>query len=247
MADSRTARPSVDPRKAAATSRGKRRRSLLRALLLTIAIIGLFIVLAGGWAWWAFHASPAFYAEVKDIDTTRAAAEGDELERRVLEARNVARRPGAWSMTLTEDQLNSWFAINLPKEFPDALPREVSEPRVSIESDRVLMGCRYREGSIDTILSLDVRLYLTDEPRVVAAQLRSVRAGRLPIPPTKILEPLAAATRRGNSPVRWIQEGGDPVALWTMPEKMPELGNRKVVLEKIELSDGKVVLSGRSE
>jgi len=213
------------------------------ALLLIVAVLALI----GAGAWWSSRLTPAFYAKVVERDASRPANEGDELERRLLETRNSARRVGQWRMVVTEDQINSWFTNNLPREFPDAMPDEISAPRVAITPDRFQVGCRYRSGSIDTIVSLDLKLYLTDEPRVVAAQLRSVRAGRLPIPPTQVLQPLADAARRGNAPLRWLQAGGDPVALWTLPERPADLGGKRLLLEQLELADGQLILRGRSE
>lgn len=102
---------------------------------------------------------------------------------------------GQWRMVLTEDQINGWFTNNLPREFPDAMPDEIDDPRVAITPDRFQAACRYKSGALETVLSLDLKLYLTDEPRVVAAQLQSVRAGVLPIPPTKVLQPLADAAQ----------------------------------------------------
>lgn len=215
-------------------------------MLALSLLIALVLLLTVG-AWWSSRQIPAFYAHALERDASRPMGEGDELERRLLETRNSARRAGQWRMVLTEDQINGWFTNNLPREFPDAMPDEIDDPRVAITPDRFQAACRYKSGALETVLSLDLKLYLTDEPRVVAAQLQSVRAGVLPIPPTKVLQPLADAARRGSAPLRWVQTGGDPVALWTLPERPADLGGKRLILEHLELGDGQLVLRGRSE
>ncbi|MFO0870029.1 MAG: hypothetical protein U0935_13945 [Pirellulales bacterium] len=218
-----------------------------RRLLLAGGLLLLLIVLAGTGLWWSTRSPPQFYAEARQRDTARQAAEGDEFERRVLDTRNATRHAGDWTLVVTEEQLNAWLVHQLPREFPAALPDEFSDPRVSLTPDHLRIGVRYRSGAIDTILSLDVQLYLTEESRTVAAQLRSVRAGKLPLPPSRVLPALSAAARQLDLPLRWSQDGGDPVALWTFPERPAELRGRRLHLDRLELTAGQLVLRGRCE
>lgn len=222
-------------------------RRLLRVIgYLLIAVIA--IVLIGGYASWrAASQVPDFYAAAKRADPVRDAEQAEQLERQVLELRNTARQKGEWQTTWTAEQINAWLATELPAQFPHLLPEGFSDPRVQVTPDHLQWGCRFQKDKLDTILWLDVTLFLTDETNVLACQVRKVRAGLLPVPASQVTAEVERLARRADMPVKWDQAGGDPIALIRLPSQIADLGDRKVVFERLELRDGEIVFGGRSE
>lgn len=222
-------------------------RRLLRILgYLFIAVIA--IVLIGGFASWrAAQQVPEFYAAARRADPMRDAAQAEQLERQVLELRNTARQKGEWQTTWTAEQINAWLATELPAQFPHLLPGGFSDPRVQVTPDHLQWGCRFKTDKLDTILWLDVSLFLTEETNVLACQIRKVRAGLLPVPVSQLTEEVERLARRADVPVRWDQTGSDPIALIRLPSHIADLGDRTVVFERLELRDGEIVFGGRSE
>ena len=43
---------------------------------------------------------------------------------------NHLRRMGGWEAHFTDQQVNGWLAVDVPKNHPDLLPPEISHPRV---------------------------------------------------------------------------------------------------------------------
>ena len=232
----------ADPR-----GRARRQRRWWQWLAVISAITSLLVLSVAAWLWWLSRQPPPFYARAVMADAQRPIAEGDEFERRVLAARNAARRRGGWRLELTEDQINSWLAERLPKAFPNALPDSFADPRVAIADGALELGGRYRSGQIDAVVSFELAVKVEDEPNVLSVRVIAVRLGQAPAPAAPLVELAADAARRANLPLRWTQAGREPIARLTLPDKTEALGNRRVLLESVGLLPGRMILEGRTE
>lgn len=216
--------------------------------LLTILAVALVVLAAAGGililgAYQASRHVPDFYEEVLVVDADRASEEADHLEREVFDLHNQAREEGNWEARFTDQQVNAWLAVDLPEKFPRALPRGVSDPRVAIDPQGAVVACRYQKGSLRSVLSLRVEVYLTDEPNVVAFRIRKARAGALPVPLARVLTTITRVAQKLELPLRWAQTDGDPVALVTVPDRHPALDGR-LTLQQVQLSEGQIKVAG---
>jgi hypothetical protein len=169
----------------------------------------------------------------------------DEMLERACTLQNNLRKPGKWSVRFTAAQINGWLAVDREKNHPGLLPPFFTDPRVAIESGRITSACRYEEGMISTVLSLTVEPYVP-EKNVIAVRLVSARAGRLPLPLGRLLDGLSDTAKNAELNLQWQQAGGDPVALFTLPQ--PDDGDGlSVTIENIRLDNGEIVVSGVTE
>lgn len=208
------------------------------------------VVVVAGLLFVAYRASqhqPAFYQHALQMTPERQAKAGDELEKQVLDLRNDARHDGQWQAVFTDEQINGWLAVDLPEKFPDTLPAEIVDPRVAIDPEQAQVAYRYQGGQISTVVSVAVKVHLTDETNVLAVRIRKVRAGALPLPVTRWLDQIAEAAAAGGIRLRWVQEGGDPVALVTVPLQYEEIKNHLLRLETVELREGEIFLAGTTQ
>ena len=188
---------------------------------------------------------PDFYEQAlaqQEIEQDRA---GDEFEKQVLDLHNDVRKDHVWRAVFTDEQVNGWLATDLIEKFPRILPYGVSDPRVVINKDKIRLACRYIGHSLNSVVSVDLEVYVTDEPNVVAIQILRVRSGALPLPVSQVLSAISTAARRARVKLSWAQDG-TPVALVTVPTERPEL-NRLMLLDSIELREGEVELIGRTQ
>lgn len=218
---------------------------IFRWVCAGLASLGVVVSVGTYTAYRASQSVPEFYQAALEIESFVADEAGDELEHRVLEFQNELSAGEAWSLKLSETQINGWLAQDLPQKFPKLLPKEVKEPRVALDDGQALVACRIETSKLAAVLSLGVSAYLTEEPNVVAIRISKVRAGRLPVPLGDTLEKISDSARRSGIEVRWGQEDGDPVALVTLPTENPDL-REGVLLETLAISDEEVSLSGRS-
>ena len=206
------------------------------------------LLLAGAAAVVVYRAAghvPEFYREAVAVEPAKQQAASEVMIKRAAELASDVQKPGTWQATFTAEQVNGWLAVDLVKNHADMIPGTISDPRVAITPDAVTVACRYREGRINTVLSLAVDVYL-EKPNVVALRVRRARAGTLPLPLDNVLKQIARATDRLEWRIDWRQADGDPVALVTIPS--PRDKHRRVVqLQTLRLGNGEIFVAGTTK
>lgn len=215
----------------------------LAALLVLGAVVSTFV------SWWALQRTrvvPDFYAQAalrmpEDLDSVIASLEQD-----VVQLQGDAARLGSWCAAFTDEQVNAWLVQQLPREFPNLLPRGVTDPRIVIEDGRVYAAARYKNQHIDTVVSFEVKAALTEQANVVAVQITNLRAGTLPLPLTHFLRGISAEAAKSNMEVRWEMNQSEPIALVTIPSEHPGYKHTPVIVESLGLSSGLLSLAGHT-
>lgn len=222
----------------------------MKRWLLTIAVllvVGLCV--SGTVSWWALQRTrvvPDFYAQAamrmpEDLDSVIASLEHD-----VVQLQGDAAKLGSWCAAFTDEQVNAWLVQQLPREFPDLLPRGVTDPRIVIDDGRVFAAARFKNQHIDTVVSFEVKAALTEQANVVAVRITNLRAGALPLPLSRFLRGISAEAAKSNMEVRWDMDQSEPVALVTIPSEHPGYKHTPVIVESLGLSDGLLSLAGHT-
>jgi hypothetical protein len=152
----------------------------------------------------------------------------------------------AWYDTFSEDQVNSFLEENYGRgdDAPFRLPENISDPRVVFDHERIRLGFRYHVGSFSTVVTINLRVWLTRaEPNVVALEIQGMRAGALPVSAQSILERLTEAADGNNVKLTWYRLNGNPVAILRFSSDQPRT---TVQLENLDLSPGKMYVQGQS-
>ncbi|HEX3869809.1 MAG TPA: hypothetical protein VHV77_05210 [Pirellulales bacterium] len=218
------------------TSRRRLASYLVASALLTIAAL----VAAGFWAW---RHEPDFYREALAVDPEEQREASDQMLSHASAVVSAAHHQGEWSASFSADEINGWLAVDLSENYPDLLPREVVEPRISLTPGTATIACRFVEGSMSTVVSLEVEAYMA-EPGVLALRLCKMRAGAIPIPLAKVLEGLSDVAANIQLPLQWTKAKGQPVALVTLPALGKE--RSRYELDSLELRDGTIYVAGKT-
>jgi hypothetical protein len=189
---------------------------------------------------------PQFYRQALEVDRTKHAVAGDQLEKNVLDLHNEVRRAGRWEAVFTQSQVNGWLAVDLPEKFGKSVPKTISDPRVRIDERAIHIAARYDDGKVESVVSLVLSAHLTNEPNEIAVRIEKARAGLLPLPLKKFLDKIRASAKSAELDLRWAQADGDPVAIVRLPEEHPEYGGRIVRIDTLELRDGEVYVAGKT-
>ena len=160
---------------------------------------------------------PHFYTAALAQPSTSAHEASDQLIREAAALVSDLRKSGRWQALFTTEQINGWLADDLLKNHPTLLPPTVSEPRVAIEDNQLMLGFRWQQPRWNVVVSLAADVYLR-EPNVVAVRIRKVRAGGLPLPLKNLLNDLIAAGRGLDLQIDEQQIEGDPLLLITPPQ-----------------------------
>jgi hypothetical protein len=151
-----------------------------------------------------------------------------------------------WEVIFTEQQINSFFDEDFVHSGMNEklLPEGISEPRVAIERDMLRLMFRYGSGAWSTVISIDLNVWLAGkEPNVVALELKSFRAGSLPISAQSLLERISDALRRNYVEVSWYRYNGNPVAVLHFQS---DAQHSFVQLKDLKIEQGQITLHGCS-
>ena len=219
-----------------------------RKLRITIIVVGSLALLLGAsvtTVYFALQHVPHFYRDALNAQPQRQQVGSDEMLQNATALASHARRQGRWASAFTAEQINGWLAVDRQKNYPDLLPSEIVDPRVRIAPGLMTIACRYQQGNVSLVVSLNMELYVP-EPNVLALRIKNVRAGAIPLPLSQILDGVAKAAEDMNLRLRWAQSQGDPVALVTLPKTIGK-GDISYRLETIDLRNDVLYLAGNTQ
>ena len=219
-----------------------------KRLRIAAIVVGCLLLLTGISALSLYYASqeiPDFYRQAIKQDHKIQERASDQMLRGATALASDVRKRGTWQAVFTAEQINGWLAVDLMKNHASLLPPEVRDPRVEILDHAATIACRYQANRLSNVFSLTFDVYLS-EPDVVAIEIHSAHAGKLPIPLGQVLDGIAKAAQNAELPLEWRQHNGNPVALLTIGSTH-DSAERKLELDKIELRKGALYLAGKTE
>ncbi len=223
---------------------------VIKRWIKRIAIVSMLLLLisltAGWWAVAQTQQVPEFYARATSELPGSTATASQHLKAEVQQLKNDAAAIGAWHASFSADEINAWLIKELPKKFPQLLAKGASEPRIVIDNDRVLAAVRYKNRHIDTIISCELEVELTEQPNMLALRVAHLKAGALPIPLSKFLQGISKEAAKGDIDIRWDATDLGPVALVTVPSEHPRYVNSPVIVESVQLVESALILSGQT-
>jgi hypothetical protein len=210
--------------------------------------VGILLLLAGG-AGAALlllvRHEPSFYRRA----AVPPGPERDALSKQFLSRAGTfferIRRDNAWRDTFSEEQVNSFLEEDFVRSEANTftLPEHITDPRLAFEADRIRLGFRYHAGGFSTVVSIDMRVWLTKaESNVIALEIQGMRAGALPVSAQSILERLTEAAESNNLKLSWYRHKGNPVAILRFQSDQ----RTSVLLENLDLHPGKIYIKGQS-
>ncbi len=225
-----------------------------KSILLAIALVLLLTSLAGG-GYLMIRVEPAFYrAGAQPADDGRKDRSNEFVNASIglyndlAEAIELgAQDRSSWQYSFTTDLINSFFSEEFVKSGmgEKLLPKNLREPRVALEQDRIRLGCRYGTGAWSSVVTIDLRVWLVArEPNVVALELQGMRAGALPFSAQSLLEAIAEGVRQAHIDISpWYRRKGNPVALLKLQSERSATTAR---LTRLELRPGVLVIGGKT-
>lgn len=221
-------------------------RRWLERILTVGMFAGIIAVCLTYWAYRQTRAVPEFYEQAALTMPADVGRASDQLQRQVQELHDRVRHTGSWQATFSDDQINAWLVRALPLTFPKLLPAGVQEPRVMIENGRLRAAARYKDPRIETVVSFEVAVELTDQPNVLAVRIENLRAGALPLPLERFRKGISREAAKSDLEVRWDQTDSGSVALVTIPSDHESFVRTPVIVEALALGGGQLSLAGHT-
>jgi hypothetical protein len=210
----------------------------------TILWLALAAILAVPTALWlSLTHQPQFYRKLAQIPPEQIREKAHRFKVQSLQLRNDIMNEPRWEAAFTDQQVNAWLAEDLVATFADQLPAGVHEPRVSFEMGRVILAFQLDEGPMRSIITVVAQPRVPEE-NVLSLTFEKIRAGLVPVPAEKILERIADHAIARGLEIHWERDGDLPVA---MIRYRPHFDRRDIILERLQVLNGQIRLSGRSD
>ena len=214
----------------------------IRLILAFATLVGLSTAMTLGFALRALRQVQPFYAAALEVESREDA--GRKLESSVAALYSDAVQQSDWQAAFAETAVNGWLASAWPEKYAELLPATILEPRVAFSEGECKLGFRYQSEGLNTVLSVRIAAFVSERDEL-AVRILSAHAGTLPIPLTKIIQPMSELARKQQLPLRWSQIEGDPVALIPLQDILSTETERRQV-DAIELHPGELVLAGKT-
>lgn len=217
------------------------RKSFILAILIVVVLVGS----AGASVIALLHYEPGFYrrcAVPEGRQRTQASRECEgKFSNQVLAGIYNQRE---WAVEFNEEEINSYIAGDLitKHSLDNPFPPDISEPRISMEEDKIKLGFRYKNGALTTVVSAEMRLWLAQETNVLVLEFLSLHAGAVPISSQWLLERIAAAARKRDIDVSYYRYANHPVVVLKFQTNR---SNPHYFLQQFKALPGKVRVSGR--
>lgn len=218
-----------------------------KRLLISLGLIALVLCTTAAVLTFLVRHEPTDYRALKlEEGPERKRASVQFTSRAVGLLNAIDDRDPTWSTTFTQDQINSYLQEDFEASgFLELLQENgLSDPRVSIDPDHIRIAMCYGEGFWQSVVTLEVKLWLTQEgPNVVALELLSFKAGSLPLPPQWLLEAISDATHKQNIECTWYRHEGHPVALLRFQADQVQ---PTIQLQQVLIEPGRIYFAGQS-
>ena len=209
----------------------------------------LFLLLSLGlcFVYYTSQKSPEFYAAAMKQEPAKAKVLGSQLETNVFNIYNSAVIPTAWQGELSEEGINGWLASELPAKFPEMLPENIKDPRISLEDNQLSIACRCSYKDLNGILVGNFDLFCTDKPDQVAVKIKSVKMGIVPFPVTQFADEVTNVLHSSGYESSWTEMDGDPVLLIDVPKDHLIIEDYYLIqVKSFDIKDKKILFTGET-
>lgn len=200
-------------------------------------VVGVFTLVAIVLLW-LITSAPAFYTKRLTNPNFSEPDPADDLEAKVLDFRNRARKPGAWQGTFTESSLNRWFGHDLIQKHGNPVPTGTSSPRVAFEEGRFKIGITIKKFGLASVFWLDSRVEKSTAANSFAIRIDHLKLGQLSIPLSFFEQTISSALREQRISTQWLDDQNGRVLLVNLPAQLAIGDNTFSIIEAVEFADG---------
>jgi len=215
-----------------------------RSLLTSLVILSVLLLSGLATGYILLRHEPEAYAQAAVPPGPDREVKSEEFDRKIMTLVNDIQCEADWQAEFTEAQINSYLAEDFLRSKPFQLPRHISDPRVKFRPGQVIIGFRYGDGELSSVVSLCAKVWLPRaEPNLLALEIQQLRAGAMPLAIKLLQDELDEMARKQNLDIQWYRHEGNPVAIirYQADKREPT-----VVLKELEVRAGVLLVKGRT-
>lgn len=199
--------------------------------------------------WWGLRQTkvvPEFYTRATQTRPPDTEAGSLNLEANIAKLQQDVAKLGSWKAIFSEDDINAWLIEQLPLKFQQLQTAGAKDPRISIRPEHLLAAAHYADSRLDTVVSCQLRVELTEEPNLLAIHISKLKAGAVSLPLSQFMNGVSHEAAKGGIKIRWDPSESGPTALVQIPSEHPGYAHSPVTIESIQLIKGAIILSGHT-
>ncbi|HBV61584.1 MAG TPA: hypothetical protein DEF45_01035 [Rhodopirellula sp.] len=213
---------------------------------ITVLMILFLASLSGWWLFRQTRVVPEFYQQATQLSHPDTEAGSYQLEANVAKLQQDASKPGSWNASFCEEDINAWLINQLPLKFKQLQTAGGKDPRISIQQDHLLAAARYTDARLDTVISCELHVELTEEPNLLAVHIRNLKAGAVSLPISQFMDGIRTEAAKGGVKIHWDETESGPTALVQVPSEHAGYAYSPVIIESLEMMEGAIILSGHT-
>ena len=217
----------------------RRAHRLIAYSLLAVFLLLLLVLYA---LYLSAQRPPKFYRDSLHVAVDVQETRNKEMLRKARQLNNdIQKTDTPWEGSFSNEELNGYLAVEVGKESSNLFPKEVKQPRLTVQDRRLDFACRIEDGAVTGIFHLAIDATII-EPNKLMLRLKHVALGRLPISKERPRQLLLDALQKKGYTVAEGTVDGDPT--FTIRLDLTYGKGKAVSLEGIELLDGGIRISG---
>jgi hypothetical protein len=218
---------------------GRLRRPVLAAVIAGGFVAAILMVLVAA----VTVSTPGFYRDRLDAGVEAGAEQAARrLITKVVALQAAAKQTGPWEAAITEDELNAWLALDLPRNHAGLLPAGVTAPRIELADHLVRLGMRVGVGPLSAVVSCGLEIRLR-EANQVECTVADARLGSVPVPRGPLLHALAARLEQLGLMAEIRRGDGRSVLVVTLPAGVGPAA-RRCAIEALAVAPGELLMAG---
>ena len=147
-----------------------------------------------------------------------------------------------WQTELTEEEINGYLAIEVPKQLPQLFSNGIKNPRVSLQNDKLEIACQIEQGMVSGVLDLGIDIQFPRPNRVVIL-FQKAYVGVVPFSRETVRDTFAEGLRGGGRKLEATEVQGYPALAIDLGN---DLKNQdfSLILREIRPTNGSLSISG---
>lgn len=207
---------------------------------ILVVLLVLLVVVAGGLysTYQATQQTPEFYETIvaKPAAVSNAPPVREVVKEQIEQVEIAARAKKNWRFEFTQDQINEFFAKDLPEQAPDLLPASLKDPRIKIEEGKALLGCQYDSEKFKAVLWVEFEAKIAEGGKAIELIPKSAGAGMLPMPISRLFERLKDIHPKTHAFSMELDDSSESIILKLNESALPdEQANYHIDAIKLEL------------
>lgn len=217
---------------------------MLRKVIFIAICVFLLTSVISHWMYRVAISGPKFYRDLISESRPDVRQLGDQLESAILELHNSAVRENKWSLEVTDAEINAWLVDHLPRKYPRQNPDGITDPRVKIADDKIMLAFRVKSESFPFVVCIHVEPFITSDGNNIGLSISKAYIGMLPLGKKRIVDQLSSAASKIDIPIAWSQDKNGPIAILSPQFKLAKELERKIEIKSIQVTGSSLHLSG---